>query len=87
MLMLLVAHIVIAVFGLVLAAASLLTLSQRLVNTSYLFTAGTIATGTILVFSAGNVLKGCLSGLAYLALVMFMTSIARHRLATQKVKD
>lgn len=83
--MLLVIHIVIAVSGLVIAAASLLTLSQKMINASYALTVGTIATGTVLVFANGNVLKNCLTGLCYLAAVLVMTAIAKRRLAAVKV--
>lgn len=85
MLILLVVHIVIAVCGLVFAAVSFFTLSQKMITTSYVLTAGTIGTGTVLVFMTGNLLKGCLSGLAYLAAVVIMTAIAKYRLATEKV--
>ena len=84
MLILLVTHIVIAVSGLVFAALSLFTLSQKMINLSSMLTAGTIATGTVLVFTAGNVLKSCLSGLLYLSTVLVLTAIAKHRLAASQ---
>ena len=86
MLILLVTHIVIAISGLVAAALSLATLSEKMITLSYALTAATIATGTVLVFTAGNVLKSCLSGLLYLSAVLVMTAIAKHRLATSKVE-
>lgn len=86
MLILLVTHIAIALGGLIVAAASLFTLSSRMIDVSYALTAGTIATGTVLVFMTGNVLKSCLSGLLYLSAVLVMTIVARHRLAAQKVE-
>jgi hypothetical protein len=82
MLILLITHIIIAISGLVLAAVSLYTLSERMIKGSYVLTAGTLATGTVLVMTAGNVLKSCLSGLLYLSAVLVMTAIAKHRLAT-----
>lgn len=85
MLILLITHIAIAVGGLVIAALSLFTLSQKMITTSHVLTAGTIATGTVLVFMTGNLLKSCLSGLLYLSAVLVMTAIARHRLAAKKV--
>lgn len=84
MLIFLVTHIVIAVSGLVFAALSLFTLSQKMISLSYVLTAGTIATGTVLVFTAGNVLKSCLSGLFYLSTVLMLTSVAKHRLAANE---
>lgn len=85
MLILLFAHVIIAVSGLIVAAAALYTLSEKAIQSSYVLTAGTIATGTVLVFSAGNLLKGCLSGLMYLSAVLVMTGIAKHQLAAKKI--
>ncbi len=85
MLMLLISHIIIALSGLIIAAASLFTLSQRMITISYVLTAGTIASGTVLVFTSGNVLKSCISGLLYLSAVLAMTMMAKHRLAAERV--
>lgn len=85
MLILLLSHIIIAISGLVAAAAALFTLSEKTIRLSYLLTAGTIATGTILVFSSGNILKSCLAGLFYLSAVLVMTSIAKYRLAAKRI--
>jgi len=83
MLILLLTHIVIALGGLVIAAASLFTLSHKMITWSYALTAGTIATGTVLVFMTGNQLKSCLSGLLYLSAVLAMTAVAKYRLAAK----
>jgi hypothetical protein len=85
MLILLITHIVIALGGLIIAAASLFTLSQRMIMASYALTVGTLATGTVLVFMTGNLLKSCLSGLLYLSAVLVITAITKYRLAAQKV--
>lgn len=85
MLILLITHIIIALGGLAVAAASLFTLSQKMITSSYALTVGTIATGTVLVFMTGNVLKSCLTGLLYLSAVLVMTAIARYRLAAKRI--
>lgn len=85
MLILLISHIIIAVGGLIAAAAALFTLSAKTIQLSYVLTAGTIATGTVLVFSSGNMLKSCLTGLLYLTAVLVMTSAAKYRLAAKKI--
>lgn len=85
MLILLIAHIIIAVGGLAIAAASLFTLSQKMITLSYALTVATVATGTILVLNTGNVLKSCLTGLLYLSAVLVMTAAARYRLAASKI--
>jgi hypothetical protein len=84
MLILLIIHIIIALAGLVVAAASLFTLSEKMIRSSYALTAGTLATGTILVMMTGNVLKSCLSGLLYLSAVLVMTAVTKYRLALKK---
>lgn len=85
MLTLLITHIVIAICGLIAAGTSLYSLSPRLIRASYLLTAGTIVTGTGLVFSSGEVLKGCISGLLYLAVALGLTQLAQQKLAKQKI--
>ena len=87
MLMLLITHIIIALGGLAIAAASLFTLSQRMISASHVLTAGTLATGTGLVFMTGNVLKSCVSGLLYLSAVLVMTMVAKHRLVAKKARQ
>ena len=85
MLILLVTHIVIALSGLAIAAVSLFTLSERMITSSYALTAGTLATGTVLVLMTGDVLKSCLSGLLYLSAVLAMTAVTKYRLAASKI--
>jgi Ca2+/Na+ antiporter len=84
MLILLITHIIIALAGLVVAATSLFTISEKMIRSSYALTAGTLATGTILVMMTGNVLKSCLSGLLYLSAVLVMTAVTKYRLALKK---
>lgn len=85
MLILLVTHIIIAVGGLAIAAASLYTLSEKMISSSYLLTVGTIATGTVLVLMTGTMIKSCLTGLFYLSAVLVMTAVAKKRLAAKRI--
>lgn len=85
MLILLITHIAIALGGLAVAALSLFTLSEKTIKASYALTAGTIATGTVLVFMTGSLLKSCLTGLLYLSAVITMTAVAKHRLAAKRI--
>lgn len=85
MLILLITHIIIAMSGIVVAAASVFTLSPTQIKASYVLTAGTIATGTWLVLTSGNMLKGCLSGLLYITVAIGLTQFAKHKLAKQEV--
>lgn len=85
MLILLVTHIAIAVSGLVTAGASVYSLSPKLIRASYALTAATITTGTGLVFTSGDMLKGCLSGLLYLAIALSLTRFAQQKLAKQNI--
>lgn len=86
MLILLITHIVIAIGGLILGALSLFTLSEKMIKGSYTLTAGTLATGAVLVMMTGNVLKSCLSGLLYLSIILVLTAVAKYRLALQKAE-
>lgn len=86
MLILLITHICIAVAGLAIAAAALVKLSESLIKTAYALTGGTIATGTLLVIvSQGNILKSCLSGLGYLAVILALVAAAKYRLAVERL--
>lgn len=85
MLILLIAHICIAILGLVAAAAAFVKLSDTFIRLSYWLTGGTIATGTLLVITTNsNILKSCLSGLGYLAAVLIVTAAAKYRLAVER---
>lgn len=87
MLIVLIGHIIIAVSGLVVATVSLVNLSQKMINLSYVFTVGTLASGTALVIAAPeSLLKSCLSGLLYLAAILCLTALAKYRLAAQKIQ-
>lgn len=85
MLILLITHIAIAISGLIAAGGSLYSLSPKLIRVSHALTAGTITTGTALVFTTGDMLRGCLSGLLYLAVALGLTQIAQQKLAKQKI--
>jgi hypothetical protein len=77
--MLLLAHIVSAVLGIVLSTVSLISPSSYRRRASYLFVLGTIATGTII-----SILSVCLSGLLYIGFTVSSLVAASHRLARQR---
>lgn len=85
MLILLISHIIIAVIGITVAAASLFTLSPSHIKASYVLTVGTIATGTGLVIMRGDMLKGCLSGLLYITVAIGLTQFAKYKIAKQEI--
>ena len=87
MLLLLFTHILIALGGLAVAVIGLIKLSDTIIKLSYALTAATIATGTVLVIlEPSSLIKSCLMGLLYLAAILVMTAVAKHRLALEKSK-
>lgn len=74
-------HIVIATAGILAALIALIKTSPRAISASYALTAGTIASGTVLVvLGSAHILKTCVTGLVYTAIVLGLTSIAKQRL-------
>jgi Ca2+/Na+ antiporter len=83
--MLLLAHIVSAVLGIVLSTVSLISPSSYRIRASYLFVLGTIATGTIIIIKDHlSILSVCLSGLLYIGFTVSSLVAASHRLARQR---
>lgn len=83
MLMLLVAHILVALGGIVVAVVSLISLSPRAIHASYALTAATIVTGTgLVILKPESIIKSCLTGLLYLVVILTLTSLAHYRQAT-----
>jgi len=82
--MLLLTHIVIALLGLIQATFTVVTPSARRLQTVHALLAGTVATGICLVWSAhASLVSSCISGLAYVSLVMTLSIVARYRLSHQ----
>lgn len=84
-LMILIAHIVIALSSVIFASLLLARPSRMKVNINYGFIAATIVTGTYLIVTMHvNMLSTCATGLTYLAVVAVLTALAQRRLASQK---
>lgn len=84
--MILIAHIVIALASIVFASFLLLQPSRSKIVMNYTLIASTIASGTYLIITTHeNMLGACLSGLAYLAVVITLTAVAHRKLAHQTI--
>jgi len=82
--MLLLIHIVLALGGLVLSTLAMVAPSHRKIQGSIALLAGTLSSGTYLVWQThASVTSACTSGLLYVAVTTGLLLVARHRLATQ----
>lgn len=80
--MLILIHVIIALSSVIYAGLSFFSPSQKKLNVSYALIALTITTGTYLVVSTHSpMLQSCMTGLAYLAVVLLETFAVRTRLA------
>lgn len=80
--MLLVAHIVVAVTGLVVASMAFARPSHAKIQASYGFLAGTLLSGSLLIVVVNaSILRTCMSGLLYTAVMYFGIAAARAKLA------
>ena len=85
MLMILIAHIIIAITSLVLSSLSFLKPSQAKIKGSYIMLALTMISGTVLVYlTPGHILESCLVGLAYVGTTLVLVISANRKLATEK---
>jgi len=83
--MLLVTHVLIALSSIVVTGLAYISPSQRKLYSSYSLVGLTLASGTILVITTHSpLLSSCMTGLAYLAVVMFGIVATQRKLATQK---
>lgn len=86
--MLLVAHIVIALSSLVMTVFAYVSPSRRKQQVSYSLVGLTLASGTALVIASNSpILSSCLTGLAYLAIVMFGIFMSQRKLASEEVNQ
>lgn len=75
-------HIAIALLSIISASVALFGASRRALTTSYALMAFTVASGTYLaVASQSNILHVCMSGLAYLAVIVALTRLAAVKLS------
>ncbi len=81
--MLLISHIIIALLSLGLGTYSYFKLSKNALYATYVFGAGTLASGVwLLVSQPSHLVSACITGLVYFALLGAMVLAAQHRLAT-----
>lgn len=83
--MLLISHIIIALTGIGITTILLFRPSAKKLNASYIFLAGTLGTGTILVLSTpGHMLQSCVMGIAYTAFVVGGIAVAKRRMTAKE---
>lgn len=87
-LMMLIAHITIALASLAYTAYVYFSPSQNKLRATYAFVAATIGTGTWLVMAnPAHMVQSCIMGLAYLGIMFFGIAMAHNKLATAKEYD
>lgn len=83
--MLLLTHVLIALGSLAATGLAYLSPSQRKLRISYSLVGLTLVSGTVLVVASHSpLLSSCMTGLAYLAIVIFGIAASRHKLAADK---
>lgn len=86
--MLVLAHIVIALSGLILTGYSFFRPSKTMINISYALVIATIASGTALVFvSHANLVSACMTGLLYLGVALSGIIAAQRKLAKDTTRS
>lgn len=79
--MILLTHIIIAIISLIVAAVLLARPSRGLVKVELGLIAGTLLSGTILLFQGASLLHLCVSGLLFTSLSVVAVVIALRRLS------
>jgi hypothetical protein len=83
--MLLISHVIIALFSIVFTGVSYLRPSQQKVKLSYGLVGLTLASGTALVITTHSpLLASCMSGLAYLSIVLTGIVLTHRKLAADQ---
>lgn len=81
-------HLSIALINLIVSTYTLFAPSQRKLQAGYTLTALTLASGTLLVFTAhANILRACMSGLLFTAMTLGMSAVSRKRLAKEHIEN
>lgn len=84
--MLLVAHIVVAISGLVVASVAFARPSTAKIQASYGLLLGTLLSGSLLIIVAdASILRTCMSGLIYTAVMYFGIASAKTKLAKSNI--
>ncbi len=85
--MILTTHIILAISALVLSTINFFAPANSRLKISYLMAAGTLSSGVLLiVFSNAGIIKTCLTGIAFFAVVSLLNELARNKLAVAAVK-
>lgn len=86
--MILAVHIFLALSSIILASISTLYPSPSKLYACYGLAGGTLASGTLLVFSSGShLVEACLSGIFYLAVVSALVIRVQSKLASEKLTN
>lgn len=84
--LIIVAHVAIALFSLATAGVAYLRPSRAKLRVSYVLVGATLGTGSILVLQRqAHLASACISGLAYLAAVSAMLALSRNKLANSRI--
>lgn len=74
-------HIILAVVSLVLASYNLTQPDKTRLKASYIAATGTLTSGALLIFiNNASVLRTCLSGMVFFAVVSILNEVSRHKL-------
>lgn len=77
-------HVVLAIASLILSTMNLYNPSTKKGTVSYSLATGTLTTGAILiVVNNASILRTCLTGVIFFAVVVVMNQIASRKLAVQ----
>jgi hypothetical protein len=88
MVMLVLAHVSIALFSIFFSTYTFFVPSKLKIHVGQGLIAATLSSGTYLVISThSNMLSACMSGLIYLAIVSFAIVSASKKLAIQENRD
>lgn len=85
--MILITHIIIALVSLAIAVALFARPSSSLVRAEIGLTAGTIASGVVLVLQGASLLHLCASGLVFTSIAVVAVIVASRRLQPVRVRS
>jgi hypothetical protein len=86
--MILMTHIIIALTSVIYTCFVLVSPSSFKIRGSYALIALTLISGTILVVeSNAHLVRACMTGIVYVAVMLFGIALAQYRLASQETTD
>ncbi len=81
-------HIILALAAIALSVFANFKPSADKLKSSYILAVGTLATGVLLIFvNQANVLRTCLTGIAFFAVVSLLNELARHKLVISTAQN